>query len=40
VFTGLARAVVAAEPGRGRKLDQALDNPRSSQNARFAELRK
>jgi hypothetical protein len=39
VFTGLARAVVAAEPGRG-KLREALDNARSSQDARFAELRK
>jgi hypothetical protein len=40
VFMGLARAVVAAVGNRATKLRTALDNPRSSQNARFDELRK
>jgi hypothetical protein len=40
VFTGLATAVVAAEPSRGKKLAERLADVRSSQNARFAELRK
>jgi hypothetical protein len=40
VFTGLARAVVDAVGSRSVKLGDALDNVRSSQNARFAELRK
>lgn len=40
VFIGLARAVVAAVGARATKLGTALDNPRSSQNTRFDELRK
>lgn len=40
VFMGLARAVVTAAGARATKLGKALDNPRSSQNTRFDELRK
>jgi hypothetical protein len=40
VFMGLAPAAVAAVGNRATKLGAALDNPRSSQNARFDELRK
>jgi len=40
VLMGLAHAVVAAVGVRATKLSTALDNPRSSQNTRFDELRK
>jgi hypothetical protein len=40
VFDGLASALVTANPATTRKLQDALNNPRSSQNSRFQELRK
>lgn len=40
VFNGLAEAFVAANPTTTAKLSAAINNPRSSQNTRFEELRK
>lgn len=40
VFNGLAEAFVAANPTTTTKLRAAINNPRSSQNTRFEELRK
>lgn len=40
VFDGLARSAVAAAKGSAKKLNEALENPRTSQFTRFTELRK
>ena len=40
VFDGLAHSVVHAADGAAKKLQEALDNPRTSQFTRFTELRK
>jgi hypothetical protein len=40
VFDGLAEAFVIANPTTTTKLRDAVNNPRSSQNTRFQELRK
>lgn len=40
VFDGLARSVVEASGGSAKKLQDALDSPRTSQFTRFMELRK
>ena len=40
VFDGLARSVVDAAGGSAKKLQAALDSPRTSQFTRFTELRK
>lgn len=40
VLDGLARSVVGTASGSAKKLQEALDNPRTSQFTRFTELRK